>query len=135
MVLDSDDKIFTVYIAALVKLIIILIYSSCKAQVGLLRSTKFSAKYFNFSNIFLSDSTMDLSNYTRINNHLINFLHNKQPPHSLIYSLELMKLKMLKIYIKANLANNFIKSFKSTANISIFFVWKKNGSFYLHIDY
>ena len=46
-----------------------------------------------------------------------------------------MKLEILKIYIKANLVNNFFRSSKSSTNISISFIWKKNDSFHLCIDY
>ena len=42
----------------------------------------------------------------------MDLLDNKQSLQSLIYSLELIKLEILKTYIKANLATNFIKPFK-----------------------
>lgn len=48
----------------------------------------------------------------KTNEYLINLLNNKKLSYSQIYSFELMELKMLKFYIKANLSNSFIKSFK-----------------------
>ena len=62
-------------------------------------------------------------------------MDDKQLLYSLIYSLRLVELEMLKIYIKNNLASNYIKPFKSSANISILFILKKDGSLYLYIDY
>lgn len=48
---------------------------------------------------------------------------------------KLVKLRILKTYIKINLANIFIRSFKSPINAVIFFVKKFDGSLYLYIDY
>lgn len=42
---------------------------------------------------------------------------------------------MLKTYIEINLANGFIRPFKSPANASIKFICKKEGSFQLCVDY
>ena len=84
--------------------------------------TRILAEYSDFSNIFSSDSAVELSEYTGINNHLINLLDNKQPLYSLIYILGLVELEMLKTYIKANLASDFIKASKSPASTPILFV-------------
>ena len=46
-----------------------------------------------------------------------------------------MKFKMLKIYIKTNLAYGFIYSFKSPAKVLILFNRKLNGSFHFYVDY
>ena len=46
-----------------------------------------------------------------------------------------MKLKSLKAYIKNNLANSFIKPFKSLARACIFFDKKPDNSLRLYIDY
>lgn len=43
-----------------------------------------------------------------INKHAINLKPFKQPPYRSIYSLGLVKLETVMIYIKANLANGFI---------------------------
>ena len=105
-----------------------LIYSSCQAQVTLLTSekTEIITKYSDFSNLFSSDSAVELLEYTIINNHLIDLLDNKQALYGPIYSLELVELKTLKTYINANLANGFIRPSKSLSDILILFVQKKS---------
>lgn len=47
----------------------------------------------------------------------------------------LVDLKILKIYIKINIANSFIKHFKFSLIISNFFVKKFNKNFYLYVNY
>ena len=93
------------------------------------------AEYSNFSNIFSSDSTVELSEHTRINDHPIDLLDNKQPPYGPIYSLGLVELETLKTYIETNLASGFIRPSKSPAGAPILFVRKKNGSLRLCVDY
>ena len=136
-VLNADDETFVVYIAILAKPAIMPIHTSCKAQVTMLISKKtgIPTKYSNFSNVFFSDSVVELPEYTRNNNHLINLLDNKQLSYSLIYSLGLVELKILETYIKTNLASNFIRPSKSLASIAILFVQKKNNSLCLCIDF
>ena len=46
-----------------------------------------------------------------------------------------MELEILKVYIKTNLANDFIKPFKSPTEALIFFDYKSNRSFCLYVDY
>ena len=70
-----------------------------------------------------------------MNNYTIELEKDKQLSFGPIYSLEPIKLETLKIYIKTNLANSFIKFFKSFASAFIFFDWKPNRSFYFCIDY
>lgn len=83
-----------------------------KAQIGVLLFYKaltiVFVKYFNYSNIFSAKNIIKLSKYTKINIYAIKLEKCKQPSFSLIYSLEPVKLKMLKICIKTNLANSFI---------------------------
>ena len=55
--------------------------------------------------------------------------------YSLIYSLEPVELKTLKTYIKVNLVSSFIRPSKFSAGAPILFVWKKNSSLYLCVDY
>lgn len=59
----------------------------------------------------------------------------KQSPYDLIYSIEPIELERLKAYIKTNLANSFIKLFKSLAGAPIFFHRKPNRSFSFFVDY
>lgn len=74
---NADNKIFIVYILALVKLMIIPIYFSYKAQITLLINIEISIKYSNFLNIFSSDFAAELLEYTRIKNYPIDLLDSK----------------------------------------------------------
>ena len=78
-------------------------------------------KYSDYSNVFSVEYIMELSKYTSINNHTIKLEKDKLPHFRPIYSLDLVELKMLKTYIKTNLANNFIQSSKFLTGIPIFF--------------
>ena len=84
--LNADDKTFVLNMAALVELTTMLIHFSHQAQVAALTSEKtgIPAKYFNFSNVFSSDSAVELPEHTRIHDHLINLLDNKQTLYGLI---------------------------------------------------
>ena len=136
-VLNANDEIFMVHIAALAEPTNIPIHLSRQAQVAVLTSeeTGIPVKYSDFSNIFFLDSAAELSKHTRINDHPINLLDDKQAPYGPIYSLGLLELETLKIYIKINLAISFIRSSKSPANATILFIWKKNSNFCLCVDY
>ena len=70
------------------------------------------AKFFNISYVFFSNSIIKLLKYNKINNYCINLLNHKHSPYGLIYYSKLLELKILKTYIKANLANGFVKSFE-----------------------
>ena len=87
--------------------------------------TRILAEYFDFSNVFSSDSAEEQPEHTGINDHPINMLDNKQPPYGLIYSLGPVELKKLKTYIETNLASSFIRPSKSLAVAPILFVQKK----------
>ena len=122
--LNANNKIFIMHVAALVELITMLIYSFCQAQVVTLTSeeTRIHTEYYNLSNVFFSDSAAELLEYTKINDHLITLVDNKKPPYGPIYSLKPVKLEILKTYIKTNLASNFIRSSKSPTSALILFV-------------
>ena len=121
---NKVDKPFVVYIAALVEQTTMPIYSFYYIQVALLSSeeTRISAKYSDFFNVFSLGSMTELLEYIRINDPYINLLNNKQLPYSLIYNLGLVKLEMLKTYIKPNLASSLIRFFKSPLSARIIFV-------------
>ena len=78
-------------------------------------------EYSNYSNIFLAENIAKFLEYIKINNHIIKLEKSKQLSFDLIYNLKLIKLKILKTYIKINLVNSFIKPFKSLAKILILF--------------
>lgn len=122
MVLDTDNKIFMVYIAVLIKSTIMLIYLFCKTQIVFLINTVIFAKYFNFLNIFFSNFAIILLEYVKINDHPINLLDHKELFHSPIFSLKLLELEILKTYIEANLVSNFIKSSKFFASIPLLLI-------------
>ena len=56
-----------------------------------------------------------------MNKHTIKQKKDKQSSFGLIYSLGPIELKTLKTYIKTNLANSFIRLFKSSTGVPIFF--------------
>ena len=78
---------------------------------------------------------MKLSKNSGINKHVIKLEKNKQLFFGPIYSLELVELEVLKIYIETNLANSFICLSKSLAKVPILFNWKLDKSFWLWVDY
>ena len=65
-------------------------------------------KYSNYSNVFLAENIIELLKNIKINKYAIKLEENKQPSFRPIYSLELVELKILKIYIKTNLFIGFI---------------------------
>lgn len=71
-ILETNNQIFIMHIADLAEFKIMPILAFQEAQVVSLTNTKIFAKYSNFFNIFFSDSTVELPEYTKINNHLIN---------------------------------------------------------------
>lgn len=81
------------------------------------------------------ENTVKLSKHNKINNHTITLEKNKQPLFNLIYSLQLIELETLKIYIKTNLANNLIWPLKSLTKTFILFNQKLNKNFRFYIDY
>ena len=62
-------------------------------------------------------------------------MNDQQPSFGPIYNLESVELEILKTYIETNLANSFIRSFKSLAKAPIFFDKKLNNSLQLCINY
>ena len=89
------------------------------------------AKYSDFADVFLEKSANLPSKQTGVNKHAIKLEESKQPSYRPIYSLGLVELNTLKIYIKTNLANGFIRTLKLPASAPILFVHKPNGSFCL----
>ena len=95
------------------------------AQVGALEFDKafieVPAEYSDYNNIFLAKNAAELPENTKINEYFIKLEENKQSSFGPIYSLGLVELETLKTYIKTNLANGFIRPFKSPAGTLIFF--------------
>ena len=109
--LDVDSKMFVVYVA-IRKQEEMPVHFKKQAQVGALLFDKAPievlVEYSNYSNVFPIKNAVELSKNIEINEHAIKLEEGKQPSFGLIYSLGLVELKTLKIYIKINLANNFI---------------------------
>lgn len=78
---------------------------------------------------------MELPEYIRINDYIIELINSKQPLYRPIYSLNLVKFETLKTYIKINLVISFIRPSKFPIDILILFIRKSNGSLYLYVNY
>ena len=99
-------------------------------------STKISAKYSEFAEVFSSNLASELFEHTRINNYAIKLVDGyQQPPYGSIYSLGPMELEIPKAYIETNLANDFIRPSESPASAPILFNRKSNGSLRLCVNY
>ena len=81
------------------------------------------------------ENVAELLENTKIIEHVIELEKGKQPSFEAIYSLGLVELETSKTYIKTNLANSFIRLFKSPARVLIFFDRKPDGSLRLYVDY
>ena len=91
-------------------------------------------KYLDYSNVFSSTNTVELPKYNKINNYAINLKKDIQQLFKFISNLKLVKIEMIKTYIKINLVNGFIWLFKSLIRAFILFNWKSRRSFYLCIN-
>ena len=113
------------------------IHLARKAQLALLLAKEVTVptEYSDFADVFLEKSANVFPERTKANKHTIELEKGKQPPNRPIYSLELVELKTLKIYIKTNLTNGFIWPSKSPADALILFVYKPDNSFCLCVNY
>ena len=136
--LDVDSEAFIVHMA-IREQEEISVHAERQALVGALifneASTEVLVEYFNYSNVFSAENGADFPENTGINEHAIELEKGKQPFFGPIYSLGSVELEMLKTNIKTNLANGFIRPFKSSAGALILFNRKPNGSFCLYVDY
>ena len=138
--LDAKNETFVVHIIALnIKGTNMAVHPSWTTQIGLLNANKatttVSSKYSDYTDVFLSKLAAELPKHTGINDHAIKLKDGKRPPYGPIYSLGPVELKMLKAYIKTNLANGFIRPFKSLAGAPILFNYKPNESLHLCVNY
>ena len=145
-VLNLESETFIVHVASLSSdaspnsfLLELEVHPSRRPQIsGLIAKevpTKISTKYLNFADIFSPDLASKLFKQTKINDHAIKLIDGQQPPYGSIYSLGPVELETLKTYIEINLANGFIKPFKSSAGLFILFDRKLDGFLRLCIDY
>lgn len=133
--LNLGKKAFLVHMAYLRA--IISIYLAAEAQIPSLVNKKINILFesLDFVDVFLKKLVAKLFKHFDINKYLIHLGLGKQLPYSPIYSLEPVKLEILKTFIKINLANSFIRPFYSLTNTFILFVKKLNNSFCLNINY
>ena len=136
--LDADSETFVVHVA-IREQEEMSVHVERQAQVGALlfdeALTEVLAEYSDYSDVFLAENAAELLENIGINEHVIELEEAKQPPFGPIYSLGPVELEKLKIYIKTNLANDFIRPFKSTAGAPIFFDQKPDKSLCLCVDY
>ena len=136
--LDVDSKTFVVYVAIREREEMP-VHSERQAQVGALlfdeAPTKVPAEYSDYNNVFSAENAVELPENTGMNEHAIELEEGKQPPFGPIYSLGPVELETLKTYIETNLANGFIRPFKSPAGALILFNKKPDGSLRLCVDY
>lgn len=136
--LYTEVETFLVYVASLAISDMSKVYSSHKASIALFQVDEAFAiilpEYSDFTDVFLPKLIAELSKHMDIHNNAINLVDGNQPPYEPIYSLRPMKLETLKIFIKINLANDFIRSFKSLADALILVVWKPDVSVCLCIN-
>ena len=115
------------------------VHADWKVQIAVLIADKtpitILAEYSDFEDVFSKESAAMLPEHTKINTHAIDLEEGKQPLYGPIYSLELLKLETLKIYIKTNLANGFICPSKSLVGTLILFNKKPDRSLWLCINY
>ena len=87
-------------------------HSKKQAQVGALifdkAPTEVLAKYSDYSDVFLTENMAELPENTGMNKHAIKLEIGKQLLFRPIYNRGPIELKILKTYIKTNLANGFI---------------------------
>ena len=92
-------------------------------------------EYCDYNNVFSAEYAAELLENTRINEYTIKLEKGKQPLFGPIYSLRLVELETLKIYIKINLTNGFIWPSKSLTGAPILFDKKPDESFHFCVDY
>ena len=133
--LNEEDETFVVHMAAFS--VGSNVHPSWEAQIASLDVKKVTipSEYADYTDVFSPDSAAELPKHTGINNHLIDLIDDKQPPYGPIYSLGPVELETLKPYIETNLANSFIRPSKSPAGALILFIRKKDGSFWLCVNY
>ena len=141
--LDPEHETYVVHVASLSSTPLVAslnVHPSRRPQIsGLIveeAPTTVPAEYSDFADVFSPDLASELPEHTGINNHAIELVERcQQPPYGPIYSLGPVELETLKAYIETNLANGFIRPFKSPAGASILFDRKSDSSLRLCVNY
>ena len=138
MALDKNSETFVVHVASLSSTPLD-VYPSRRPQISSLIAkkapTKVPNKYLDFADVFSPDLASELPEHTGINDHAIELINSQQPPYGPIYSLGPVELEILKTYIETNLANGFIRLFKSPAGAPILFERKSDSFLQLCVNY
>ena len=131
--LDENSKTFVIHIASVNPGI----HPDREAQIVslLTKEVKIPKDYSDFTNVFLEEKTLVLSERTKLNEYTIDLEDGKQPCYRPIYSLGLVELETLKTYIKTYLKTGFIWRSKFPTSASILFDKKSDSSFRLCVDY
>lgn len=133
--LNKNIKTFIIRISSLAVKITIYLVKKVLISLLLVKEITILIEYPDFVNVFSKKLTKMLFKYIRTNRYIMKLKDSKQLIYESIYSLELIKLKTLRIYNKTNLINNFIRPSKSPAVALILFVLKFDSYFYLCINY
>ena len=136
--MTRNTKTFVVHVAALSVDLGNEVHPSRKTQIAYLKAdeapTKVLSEYADFADVFLSKWAAEFLEHG-ISNQAIKLGDDRQPLYGFIYSLEPVEVETLKTYIENNLANSFIKRFKSPAKALLLFDKKPDGSLRLCMDY
>lgn len=101
--------------------------------------TNIFAKYIDFALVFSIDLTIELTENTKINEHIIKLKTYKQSLYRPIYAPTPVELETLKAYIKTHYKTGFICPSKFSAGsfilIPFFFNMKSDNNLYLCVDY
>ena len=92
--------------------------------------TKILPEYPDYADVFSPDLVIELTKNTGISEHAIELVQDKQPSYGPIYSVGLMELETLKVYMETTLKSGFIQSSKSPTEAPLFFDKKSDGSLY-----
>ena len=108
MALDKNSNTFIIYVAFFN--LVSEIHLDRQAQIAFLltEKVKILEKYSDFANVFSEEKTLILPKHIKLNEHTIELKNSKQPSYRQIYSLGLMELEILKIYIETYLKTGFI---------------------------
>ena len=130
--LNSKHETFVVHVASL-SFTPLDVHHSRRPQISSLIAkkalTKVPDEYIHFADMFSADLASKLSEYTEINDHALELVDGQLSSYGPIYSLGSVELKILKAYIKTNIANRFIGPSKSPASNPIMFDQKQNRFF------
>lgn len=91
--------------------------------------------YNKFANLFSLDRAIEFLDYIGINNYASKLVKGKPWPYGTIYSLNLLKLEILKKYIKTHPKKGFIRHFKWPIGAFILFDKKSQRSLRIYVNY